>query len=345
MRNRLVSILTPMYNTEKYVHRLLDSVLSQDYPEIEMVVIDDGSTDDSRSVVESYVSRFSARGYSLYYYYQENAGQSYAIKKGLELISGEYLSWPDSDDYYAANNVISKMVAVLDNASPDFQMVRTQETLVDDETLRPIMVFGLDAHEEEDQSLFEDCLFSKNGYYFCPGAYMTRTAVLKELTGFDIYTERNAGQNWQLMLPILYSFRCKTILEPLYNVVSRPTSHSRGQYSTFDKSIVKYEAYLNTLIETLKRIKGLPNSQRVIYQEQLQTQYRMALLHLAIQQNNRQEAIKCLASCKADMGKSEFMVKSFFIHLGGGTYLINFYKRIHHVLYLIKERMILFLRR
>ena len=60
MQRPLVSILTPMYNTEKYVHRLLDSVLAQDYPAIEMVVIDDGSTDGSRAVVESYAGRFAA---------------------------------------------------------------------------------------------------------------------------------------------------------------------------------------------------------------------------------------------------------------------------------------------
>ena len=111
MNNKgLVSLLTPCYNAGHLIGRLLDSVLSQTYPRVEMVVIDDGSTDCSAEIINSYVQKFSARGYSLQYYYQPNSGQSVAIRNGLRIITGEYLAWPDSDDFYATSDAIAKMV-------------------------------------------------------------------------------------------------------------------------------------------------------------------------------------------------------------------------------------------
>ena len=193
MQRPLVSILTPMYNTEKYVHRLLDSVLAQDYPAIEMVVVDDGSTDGSRAVVESYVDRFAAKGYALRCFHQPNSGQSVAIKNGLQRVTGAYLAWPDSDDFYTTPDAISKMVRALETSTPAFQIVRTQVRYVKDPSLELLRIEGLDAHEEEDPSLFEDCLFTLNGFYHCAGSYLVRTAVLKDLTGFDIYTENGIG--------------------------------------------------------------------------------------------------------------------------------------------------------
>ena len=150
MHKRLVSILTPMYNTAKYVHRLLDSVLSQDYPAIEMIVVDDGSTDGSADVVNSYAERFAAKGYTLRCVRQENSGQSVAVKNGLPLVTGEYLTWPDSDDFYSTPDAISKMVSVLEASAEEFQMVRTQVRHVKDGTMRQMRIDGLDATQTAD---------------------------------------------------------------------------------------------------------------------------------------------------------------------------------------------------
>ncbi len=314
MQRPLVSILTPMYNTEKYVHRLLDSVLAQDYPAIEMVVVDDGSTDGSRAVVESYVGRFAAKGYALRCFHQPNSGQSVAIKNGLPRVTGAYLAWPDSDDFYTTPDAISKMVRALESSAPEFQLVRTQVRYVQDPSLELLRIEGLDAREEEDPSLFEDCLFTLNGFYHCAGSYLVRTAVLKDLTGFDIYTEKNAGQNWH-------------------------ASHSRGQYSGYARDVVKKEAYLRTQRATLERIEDIPEEKRARYLQRLQALSDERMLGMAIHLNNRAGALEWLQRCKDGMDKAEYRAKNICLHLPGGTRLLNAYKDLHHRLHLLKKSL------
>ena len=257
MQSPLVSILTPMYNTEKYVHRLLDSVLAQDYPAIEMVVVDDGSTDGSRAVVESYADRFAAKGYTLRCFHQPHSGQSVAIKNGLQRVTGAFLAWPDSDDFYTTPDAISKMVHVLESSAPEFQLVRTQARYVQDPSMELLRIEGLAAREEEDPSLFEDCLFALGGFYYCAGSYLLRTAVLKDLTGFDIYTEKNAGQNWQLLVPVLYRYRCKTILEPLFTVVER-------ERPSWNRCSPSSNGTLRTVAGNMTGMRGMSSRRRPI---------------------------------------------------------------------------------
>lgn len=96
----LVSIITPCYNGAHLIPRLLDSVLAQDYPTVEMFVVDDGSTDTTIEVVDGYAPRFEAHGYTLRCLHREHQGQSAALSLGLKEVKGEYLLWPDSDDYF-----------------------------------------------------------------------------------------------------------------------------------------------------------------------------------------------------------------------------------------------------
>ena len=95
---KLVSIITPCYNGEKYVDRFLTSVLNQTYNNIELIFVDDGSTDKTKDVVLSFKEQFEKRGYDLIYIYQKNAGQAAAINQGLKVFKGEFLMWIDSDD-------------------------------------------------------------------------------------------------------------------------------------------------------------------------------------------------------------------------------------------------------
>lgn len=290
MQKDLVSVVTPCYNTGKYIHRLLDSILFQTYPHIEMFVIDDGSTDNSKIIIESYISKFNKKGYSLKYIYQDNSGQSVALQKGLDLCSGEFFVWPDSDDFYASSESIEKMVLALQKYNSDeIGMVRTQNRIVDELTMRELRVQGLETNEVEQKCLFEDCLFGKNRFYFCAGAYMVRLEQLKKITLLPIYTEKNAGQNWQIMLPILWNYQCVTIKEVLYTVVSRSESHSRGQYQGFEQLRRKYQAYYNTIIATLNRMLGMQEEEKDKYRNLIYQKYGTIELSLCVNYYEEEE--------------------------------------------------------
>ncbi len=266
MGKNLVSIVTPCYNMANYIHRLLDSILQQTYPNIEMIVVNDGSTDNSIDVINSYESKFKAKGYSFIVISQKNSGQSVAIREGLKLITGKYITWPDSDDFYSTPTAIEQMVNTFENLGDDYGLIRSQGNLLEDKSLKVIKGIGLKNQiKHDEQSLFEDCLFNKNGFYFLAGGYMADFSRLKSSTTLNIYTDKNAGQNWQLLLPILYNYKCFTITKRLFNVVSRDASHSRGLYKGYDKTIALYTSYEKTLLGTLDRINGLQNEDKNNY--------------------------------------------------------------------------------
>lgn len=270
----LISILTPSFNCGSIIHRLLDSVLKQTYPNVEMYVIDDGSTDNTQNVVESYIPLFEKKNYTLSYIYQENAGQSVAINNGLKLIKGSYLVWPDSDDFYASPNALETLINVFltQNEKRDIGLVRCEANLLDSQTLRYVGKLGWDAQQRQSEYLFEDCLFAKNGYWFLAGGYMADVRLIdKYIVGREIYTEKIAGQNWQLMLPLLYETRCITIQESLYNVLVRVASHSRS--TSYEDLLCKLQSHKRIIFGTLNRMSFISNKKKKIYKSELYIRY------------------------------------------------------------------------
>lgn len=286
----LVSILTPCYNTGSYLPNLLNSVLSQTYPYIEMIAVNDGSSDDTETILNSYVDKFRDKGYSLVCLKQPNFGQSVAVQNGLEYVRGEFLTWPDSDDYYAVNDAIEKMVNRLEQADSVVAMVRSQEQLVEDNTEHtPLKIIGENVKDVEDKTLFDDCLMQTNGYYYIPGAYMIRTEALFKSSAMPIYTSKKAGQNWQLMLPVLYDYRCVSIREPLYNVVQRKSSHSRYKRSV-EEQCETVTVYEDTILGTIDRIKNLSLQEKEKYKKLIKIKYSIERVKLALNADNREIA-------------------------------------------------------
>lgn len=91
----LISVIVPVYNVEKYLAKCLDSLVSQTIQDLEIIVINDGSTDSSYNIMELYADKYTC----IHIYNQENMGISYTRNKGIELAQGTYISFIDSDDY------------------------------------------------------------------------------------------------------------------------------------------------------------------------------------------------------------------------------------------------------
>ncbi|HEY5592061.1 MAG TPA: glycosyltransferase [Paludibacter sp.] len=279
MSANLVSILTPCFNSEKHITRLLDSIVCQSYQNIEMFIIDDGSKDNSSEIIKSFIPKFGSKGYSLTYIYQENSGQSNAINRGLKLVKGEYLIWPDSDDFYATNTAIEQMANILESSDDSVSMVRCQVNLLNEDTLELVGRHQTNKYTKNKVDLFDDCLFVKNNFWFGAGIYMAKvTKLLECISNREIYTEKNAGQNWQLMLPLLYKNKCLTIDKFLYNVLVRQDSHSRGKYSTFEQVCKKHLSYENTLHHTLLKMKNIPDYEKSEYITKLNSHYKTIML-------------------------------------------------------------------
>ena len=129
-----VSVIIPCYNGESVVNRSIESIYNQSYGNIELIVVDDGSIDNSKEVILGWKGKFLNKGYVLKYVYQKNRGLGGAIDKGLKYVTGEYLTLLDADDYYLPESVL-KRAEFLDN-NPEYAAVRSNGWMVSGEERR-----------------------------------------------------------------------------------------------------------------------------------------------------------------------------------------------------------------
>ena len=95
--NELVSIVVPIYNTEQYIPKCIESLINQTYKNLEIILIDDGSTDNSFNICKKYQKEDER----IKLFHKENGGVSSARNYGIKKATGEYICFCDSDDYYS----------------------------------------------------------------------------------------------------------------------------------------------------------------------------------------------------------------------------------------------------
>jgi glycosyltransferase involved in cell wall biosynthesis len=172
----LVSVVVPAYNRERFIARTVDSVLAQRWPAVELIVVDDGSTDGTREILEGYARDGSLQ--LLEHPGRANRGQSAALNLGLSVARGDYISLLDSDDAFLPRK-FEVLVPYLE-AHPDVGLVYSNGYAVDadDRILYPM---HSDDHEEPNDpaAVLLDC------YLLLPQNAVVRRSVFDRAGRFE----------------------------------------------------------------------------------------------------------------------------------------------------------------
>ena len=137
-----ISIIVPVYKTEKYIERCIESILRQSYHNFELILVDDGTPDNSGQICDEY----SKKDNRIKVIHQQNSGQSVARNNAFKVATGDYYCFIDSDDY-VADDLLEKLYNLLTDNNADISVVDYQcfegdSVSLGNETVEKITVFN-----------------------------------------------------------------------------------------------------------------------------------------------------------------------------------------------------------
>lgn len=228
----LVSIVTPCYNVEKKIVCYFESILAQTYNNLELILVNDGSADNTEDVIERYVPKLKKKGITVKYIYQSNGGAASAVRTGLDYVTGKYLMWPDADDILMEDSVEQKVV-FLEN-HPEYAFVRTNAYVINSEDIDDRSKLIVKHKNIKRHRIYNECIRFRT--FYCPGCYMVRWSSFLNSNPDKYIYKTKFGQNIQMLLPMAYNYECGYIDKPLYGYILYNDSHSRlGGNRTYEK--------------------------------------------------------------------------------------------------------------
>jgi glycosyltransferase involved in cell wall biosynthesis len=204
----VVSVIIPTYNRAHYISEAIQSVLGQSYQEFEIIVIDDGSTDNTREVMDS------LKDPRLKYFFQENQGVCVARNNGINVSNGEYIYFLDSDDILL-ENALEKQVQVLDR-HPDVALSHGRAYPMDERG----HVFDLNKNKPKNirpgvyQGIKEISNFLRYGNYFNPTLTIVRRSSIIDVGLFDPAFS-SGSEDFELWVRLAKKYAVSYIVDPV----------------------------------------------------------------------------------------------------------------------------------
>ena len=219
MKNR-VSVIVPIYNVDKFLRKCIDSILNQTYKELEIILVDDGSTDKSGEICDEYSNRFT----NISTIHKKNGGLSSARNAGLDIATGEYVSFIDSDDFIESN-MYEKMVNAIQKSGKD---IATCGRYVDIYGLHENIEFNCENQKEytKTQAIKSILHFSKIDVSACDKLYKRK--LFEEIR----YPEGRISEDAAVIFNIIDKTNGVVHAgEPFYHYVFREKSISKSKYN------------------------------------------------------------------------------------------------------------------
>ena len=244
-----LSVIVPVYNTGKYLEKCLDSLLSQDYQNLEIIVVEDCSTDNSREVLKKYNKEKKIK----IFYNAKNSGLSFTRNTGLKYATGKYIGYIDSDDY-VDNNYYSTMMSKVINDNADV-VVCDMKTVDENENNREVINRCYDIEQD------------KLGFVNTGLAASACNKVFKrELIEKYEFSVGKVNEDLAVVLPALINANKVSYADGIYYYyIQRNNSIQNSRFS--DK---RFDIFYGVDL-TLKRIENCENydkiSQAIIYNQ------------------------------------------------------------------------------
>jgi glycosyltransferase involved in cell wall biosynthesis len=226
-----ISIVTPSYNQGQFIEETIKSVLSQDYPNLEFIVIDGGSTDNTLKIIKKYERHLT------YWVSEPDNGQAHAINKGIQKCTGEIFNWLNSDDYLEPGSLF-KIADAFSDINVDLVAGRVRNFSELNEEIIP------------NQKLSAKGLMCwERGVKFVqPGVWMRR-GLIHKCGGID--EQYHYSFDWDLYIRYLYHFPVvKELDDLLVHFRLHEDSKTQSMYE-------KFQMEQNLIIEKLSRTKEL----------------------------------------------------------------------------------------
>ncbi len=249
-RTPRVSVVIPTYNSAAFVREAIQSVLGQTYSDLEIIVIDDGSTDDTERVVRSFGDR-------VFYVRQENNGAGAARNQGIKKSQGSYVAFLDSDDLWLPGK-LEEQIPLLDR-DPELGLVYSDWAVVPEQgEAQPSYLQNLPAASGYVFDRLVQC-----GFILTSGT-VVRRSCLDDVGYFD--EALSIAQDYDLWLRICYRWKVALVNKPLAIKRNRDGNLSSNLPKTAAERIVLFE-------KALKTFPDMSRSRRRLVRHQLAMNY------------------------------------------------------------------------
>lgn len=249
----MISVIVPVYNTEKYLDKCIQSILAQTYTDFELLLIDDGSTDSSGAICDKYAEQDSR----VRVFHKENGGVSSARNLGLDNVNGEWIAFVDSDDW-VEENWLGALMEIIDKDN-DIDIVRFGYIRNDDDYEQKIV-------SSQDFILVnkEDYLIQNdNAHYY---AMLWNTLFKYTLIGSRI--RFNILINWSE--DFIFTYECYLVVKKMY-ISSLPLYHYR--VSSVGLSNVKDSFVIRAAIQQIYKLKSKLVSNKTLLNNKVNKNY------------------------------------------------------------------------
>ncbi len=257
----MVTIITPCYNGEAFLPDYFKAILDQKYTNIELILVNDGSDDNTDQIVEEYMNSLLEKGIRFIYLKKSNGGAASAINLGLRYVSGKYLSWIDVDDRIHPDYVNFKAAYLEKNEAVDILITNSNYVYFEN---GQVLKRAWSSGPKDKNDLITRLLLCSN-FGFEPGNFMVRTNSFVGLlpsSGIFEGEKKMVGQNIQLLLPIIYSGNYAFEDIVLYNYYIHDKNH-HTKFNSIQIMLVHIEWIERVFQETINSM-NCPDSHEMI---------------------------------------------------------------------------------